>query len=433
MLSPLNSALGRAAVAGALIVAAPAFAASGATYHLTCAGSAPRGFASLIGARYGTNNYGFDLTPSPPVSGASCASDRPFFISITEPEGNFLVTVTLGNESREAVTAVKAEARRLMIFPVPTGPGQQVTRSFVVSIRTPVISPTERVHLKPREIGALDWDNKLTLEFTGAHPSVQTIVVQPVDVPVVYIAGDSTVVDQQKAPWAAWGQMLPAFFNDRISIANHAESGETIRSFVHENRLDKIMSTIKAGDYLMMQFAHNDQKPGPGYVPIAQYKQMLEHYISLAQTKGAHPILVTSMERRRFNSQGKIVNTLADYPEAMREVARQQHVPLIDLNAMSFQLFNAMGPEGTLKAFVHFPANSFPDQPKPLADNTHFTVYGALELAKCVVLGIRQSHLPLAEYLRKGLGDFNPSHPDPPSILDLPPDPFVSAITPYER
>lgn len=429
----LGAVVCSAALAGTLAMAVPAFAAQGISYRLSCAKNAPRDYTSLAGTRYGASDIGFDLRPSPEVSSAGCASDQPFYVSVKEPEGNYLVTVTLGNGKKAATTAVKAEARRLMTFPVATTAGQSVTRRFVVNIRTPYISATERVHLKPREIGSLDWDHKLTLEFTGTHPSVRSITIRPVEVPTIYIAGDSTVVDQEKAPWAAWGQMLPAFFNDKIAVANEAESGETSRSFIGEKRLDKIMSTMRAGDYLMVQFAHNDQKPGRGFVSIPQYKALLEHYIALTRAKGAHPILVTSMERRDFNAQGKIYNTLAGYPAAMREVARQEHVPLIDLNKMSFQLFDAMGPQGTLKAFVHFPANTFPNQPKPLADNTHFTTYGALELAKCIVRGIRENHLPIAKDIRKGVGHFNPKHPDLPSVWTLPIDPFVTAMAPYER
>lgn len=421
------------AVAGVLTVCVAGWAAQGRTYRLTCAKVASRGYRSLTSSRYSKTGYGFDLRPSPRLRDGVCTGDQAFFVSVKEPEGNFLVTVTLGGVRQAAVTAVKAEARRLMTFPVATVPGRTVTRKFVVHTRTPFINATERVRLKPREIGALDWDHKLTLEFTGTHPSVRSITVKPVHVPTIYIAGDSTVVDQNKAPWAAWGQMLPAFFNDRVSVANEAEDGETIRSFVGEKRLDKIMSTIQAGDYLMVQFTHNDQKPGRGFVSIPDYKALLDHYIALARARGAHPVLVTSMERRDFNTSGKIINTLAGYPAAMREVARAKHVPLIDLNAMSFELFDAMGPEGTRKAFVHYPANTFPNQPRALADNTHFTSYGAFELAKCVVLGIHEANLPIAKDIRKGLWRFNPKYPDSPDVLTLPPDPFVSVKTPYER
>ena len=429
-------------LAGAQVLDLPSRAAEAAAppahptaFHLVCVDHAHSGEQALAGTRYqeGKQNFGFDLTASPQVSGGTCHADSPFFVSVTEPDGDYRVTVVLGNNTTPAVTTVKAEARRLMLEQVSTQPRQKVRRSFVVNLRTPEVKPGESVHLKPREIGNLDWDQKLTLEFIGQHPSVRSIRIAPVQVPTVYIAGDSTVVDQDKEPWAAWGQMLPVFFNDKIAVANEAESGETIASFVGEKRFDKIFSTIRPGDYLMMQFAHNDQKPGRGFVPIPKYKELLVHYIKLAREHGAHPILVTSMNRRFFLPDGKIKPTLGDYPEAMREVAREEKAPLIDLNAMSATLFEAMGPEGTLKAFVHYPANTFPDQPKALADNTHFNSYGALELAKCVVQSMREQHLALAKFLRRGIPPFHPAHPDPPSIWSVPPDPFWSMQTPYER
>lgn len=392
---------------------------------------------TLSGTRFGSEGgpqaFGFDLTASPQVTNAGCTSDSPFFVSIAEPEGNYRVTVELGNGTGAAVTTIKAEARRLMVEQVSTRPGQKVKRSFVVNVRTPYISPSESVRLKPREVGNLDWDEKLTLEFTGTHPSVRSIEVEPANVPTIYIAGDSTVVDQDKEPWAAWGQMLPVFFNDKIAIANDAESGETIHSFVSERRFDKIMSTIRSGDYLFMQFAHNDQKPGKGFVPIAEYQDLLRRYISLARDKGAYPVLVTSMNRRKFNPDGAIEQTLAGYPDAMRQVAREEKVPLIDLNAMSKTLFEAMGPEGTLKAFVHYPANTFPGQTEELKDDTHFNSYGALELAKCVVESIRTLKLPVAKDIRKDVPRFDAAHPDPPTIWSLPYDPFLSMQKPYER
>jgi lysophospholipase L1-like esterase len=321
----------------ALGVAIPAFAVQPASYKLVCADHASGQAKALSGTRYteGKQDYGFDLMASPNVSNGACQSDAPFFVSVAEPDGDYRVTVVLGRNGGASVTTVKAEARRLMLEEVSTQPRQKAKRSFVVNVRTPEVSVKERVRLKPREIGNLDWDNKLTLEFIGQHPAVRSMEITPAHVPTVYIAGDSTVVDQDKEPWAAWGQILPVFFNDKIAIANEAESGETIASFVGEHRFDKIFTTIHAGDYLMMQFAHNDQKPGRGFVPIAEYKDLLRRYIKMSRDRGAHPILVTSMNRRFFTPDGKIKQTLGDYPEAMREVAHEQKVPLIDLNAMS--------------------------------------------------------------------------------------------------
>lgn len=416
-------------------VTAGAGAAQPAKWKLVCATTARHGEESLVGARYkaGRQNFGFDLGAPPRRTGTTCESNAPFFVSAMEPDGDYRVTVVLGAPDAAARTTVKAEARRLMIWNAATQPGRTVRRSFVVHIRTPAVDAGESVRLKPREMGNLDWDEKLTLEFTGDHPSVERIEIEPARVPTVYLAGDSTVVDQDKEPWAAWGQMLPVFFDDRVAIANEAESGETIASFVSERRFDKIFSTIRAGDYLLMQFAHNDQKPGRGFVSIPQYKELLRRYIAMARKRKAHPVLATSMNRRSFTLKGTIVATLGDYPNAMREMAQEEKVPLIDLNAMSKILFEAMGPEGTLKAFVHYPANTFREQTEELKDDTHFNSYGALELANCIVQSIREQHLPLAKFLRSDAPSFDPAHPDPPSIWTVPTDPFQSEEKPDER
>jgi lysophospholipase L1-like esterase len=321
-----------------------------------------------------------------------------------------------------------------MLEAIRTSARHTKTDSFAVHVRAKEIDTTGEVHLKPREIGALDWDDKLTLEFSGSHPGFRKLSIRKLDhLPTIYLAGDSTVVDQDKEPWAAWGQMLPRFFNSHVAVSNQAESGETIRSFVVEKRFDKIFSTIQSGDYLFMQFAHNDQKPGKGFVSIPDYKELLRKYIQLAKDRGASPVLVTSMNRRSFDADGKIIQTLGDYPAAMREVAQSDHVALIDLTDISKTLFEALGPERTLKAFVHYPANTFPDQPQELKDDTHFTDYGAYELARCIVKGIRDVRLPLAKELRAGLKEIDPAKPDDPSQWTLPLDPQSNAATPYGR
>lgn len=404
-------------------------------------GAIPLTAASLYHAP--TSTFGFDGAAPGEFTGKACSSGQPFAFSVAAGDGNYQVTIMLGGP-RTSTTTVRAESRRLFVKQMKVAAGQTRRVEFVVNVRTPTIFPPGESHaigplplvkLKPREIGARDWDDRLTVEFSGDHPSIRSIAVRPIEsVPTIYIAGDSTVVDQTKEPWAAWGQMLPLFFNSRISVANEAESGETIRSFVAERRFAKVMSTIRPGDYLMIQFGHNDQKPGPGYVPAAtDFETYLLQYISEARDHGATPILVTPMNRRNFDANGRIVPTLGDYPQAMRDVAKQQHVALIDLNALSATLFEAMGEAGTLHAFVHFPANTFPDQPMELKDNTHFTSYGAYELARAIVQSIEDQQLPLAHYLRTPLARFNPAHPDPFSDWSLPPSPDFSSTTPYER
>jgi len=392
-------------------------------------GPANRLFAALTPAtRFTGDNAGFDLVDSPVVAGGACSSDKPFFFSVAVPEGNYRVVVTLGGP-QVSVTTVRAEGRRLMLEKIATEPGASLVRTLDVNVRFPEIEgdPAYSVKLKPREQGILDWDHKLTIEFNGDHPSFRSISIAPIPhtpgVPTVYLAGDSTVVDQYYEPWAAWGQMLPRFFRSGVVIANHAESGETTRSFVGERRLEKIMSIIRPGDYLFVQFAHNDMKPGA--VPLEQYKQLLADYIAQTRAKGATPVLVTSMNRRTFDSEGHITNSLLGYPDAMREMAREQHVALIDLNAMSKTLFEALGPEESRKAFMHYPAHAYPNQNDPIDDDTHFNSYGAYELARCVVRSIREAHLPIARLLDPEVGPFDPAHPDPIATFSLPPTPIL--------
>lgn len=372
---------------------------------------------------YTANTPGFDLETLPRVAANACSSDKPFFFSATEPEGSYRITVVFGGE-QASTTTVWAEARRLMLEKIPVKANGSEARTFDTQLRVPEIGGDSghAVRLKPREIGSLDWDGKLTLEFNGEHPSFRSIAIEPIHEPTIYLAGDSTVVDQGAEPWAAWGQMLPRFFRPGMVIANHAESGETIRSFVAEQRFAKIMSLIQPGDYLFMQFAHNDQKPHA--VSIEDYKQLLNEYVEKTRAKGATPVLVTSMHRRTFDSDGKITNSLAGYPDAMREVAAAKNVALIDLNAMSKTLFEAMGPEGSIKAFMHYPANAFPNQTEAISDDTHFNKYGAYELARCVVHGIRASALPIAGLLDQSVPDFNPAHPDPEAAFQLPATPI---------
>ena len=375
------------------------------------------------GARYTSERgYGFE-------------AGLPSLFSVALPEGNYYVTVKLGDPTSASTMTVKAEARRLMLEKVETMPGQFATRTFTVNIRTPQIKGGGHVKLKSRESGppmTSDWDDKLTLEFNSAHFGIDTLEITPAtDAVTVYLAGDSTVTDQPDEPWASWGQMLPRFFGPGVAVANHAESGESLKSFLGAGRLDKILSAIKPGDYLFIQFGHNDQKEhGEGIGAFTSYKAELKQFITEAKKRGGLPVLVTPMHRRRFDADGKIVPTLGDYPEAVRQTAREENVPLIDLNAMSKTLFEALGPQGTLKAFVHYPANTFPGQTAELKDDTHFNAYGGYELAKCVVEGIKAAKLPLAKSLVDA-PPFDPAHPDPVGEWSLPASPTSTATKPY--
>ena len=404
------------------------------SYHFQCGGRSSGNAIPLAPGTVYSPARGFGFRASlANGAGATCAADQSFLFDVALPEGNYDVSVTLGHSSFPGETTVRAESRRLMLERVRTKAGQFVTRRFTVNVRTAAIAGGDSVRLKSREIGSATWDDRLTLEFNGVHPSVREIDIHPALNPVtVFLAGNSTVVDQTGEPWAAWGQMIPRFFKPgSVVVANHAESGETLKAFIGERRLAKVLSTIRKGDYLFIEFAHNDQKPGSSYLePFTTYKEYLRRYIAEARSRGATPVLVTSMHRRQFDSTGHIVNTLGDYPAAVRQVAAEDQVALVDLNAMSKDFYEALGPERAKKAFVHYPAGSYPGQVAELKDDTHFNNYGAYELARMVVEGLRKTALPLAAELLPDLPAFDPSHPDAPEQFALPPSPVVAAPEP---
>jgi lysophospholipase L1-like esterase len=217
--------------------------------------------------------------------------------------------------------------------------------------------------------------------------------------------------------------MLPRFFKADIAIANHAESGEALRSSRHENRFAKIMSTIKHGDYVIIQYGHNDEKEkGEGIGAFTSYKTDLAALVTEAREHGATPVLVTPMHRRTFDANGHITNSHGDYPEAVRQVAREKSVALIDLHAMSKDFYEALGAEKSAAAFAGVGGR---------VDATHHNSYGSYELAKCIVNGIVANHLDLASHLLKGLPAFDPAHPDPVETYSVPASPQTSVEKPY--
>lgn len=360
----------------------------------------------------------------PDVTIPGKASDEPFTLSARLPEGNYRVTVVLGGDPKAAsVTTVKAEQRRLMLERIETAPDQTETRSFLVNIRTTAIGTTgEHVHLKAREKESEkeQWDDRLTLQFTGTHPAVQSVRIAPApaSAPTVFILGDSTVCDQPREPYNSWGQMLPRFFGPDVAVANHAESGESLRSSLGAKRLDKVLSAMRPGDYLFIQYGHNDQKEkGEGVGAYTTYTADLKKFVEGAKSKGGHPVLVTPVSRRRFDSAGKVVESLGDYPDAVRKLAKEERLPLIDLNAMSKPFYAALGPTVSPRAFAP-------------GDGTHHNDYGSYEIARCVVEGIRQNISDLAKLLASDIRPFDPEHPDPIDSFALPVDPLSTTVKP---
>lgn len=342
-------------------------------------------------------------------------STQPFYYSVRVPDGNYRITLTLGSRRRDAATVVRAEARRLMVDEVATKRKRPQVISFTVNKHSPQINDKERVLLKPDEKGSLNWDDKLTLEFNGAAPAVERIQIVPdTTATTIFLCGNSTVVDQNKEPYTSWGQMAPVWFDSRVAIANIAESGLTAGSFLAQNRLDKILSMMRPGDYVVCEFGHNDQKEKtPGSGAWYNFSYNLKRYIDLVRAKGGIIIFATPTQRRFFDDSHKhIVESHGDYPDAMRAVARRENVPLIELHDMTRTFFETLGYEGSKRSLVHYPAGTYPGQTQALADNTHFNPYGAYEISKMVVMGLKQLGLPLVDCLRPGWKDYDPAHPD---------------------
>jgi lysophospholipase L1-like esterase len=347
---------------------------------------------------------GFGFVDSPALIGTALGVTAPkyFRFDVNLPDGNYDVAVTLGGTESDSITTVKAEGHRPMLLNVHVAPGGVVTRMFTVNVRHGIVGKAEHD-------GWLDMDGRLNLEFVGVNPSLMKLDIRPNKTAItVYLAGDSTVCDQDNIPFVGWGQMLPILFKPgEVAVSNRASSGRTAKSFIEEHRLDSIAQTIKAGDYLFVQFATNDMKDHT--LDAAKWKALLQVYIDVARKHQATVVLVTAQPRRQFDANGKIRNSLGNFPQWMRELAAEQKVPLIDLNAAATAFFETLGPAGTTKAFVHYPAHTFPTHPEPLADNTHFNPYGAFELAKLVAQGIQEQKLDLASHLTGDVG----TNPDP--------------------
>ncbi|HEY0460596.1 MAG TPA: rhamnogalacturonan acetylesterase [Pyrinomonadaceae bacterium] len=395
------------------------------------AGKTEKGFVQVTEKDVYTAEKGFGFEPNQMVICADssdknalrsdfCTSAKPFYFSVKAAEGNYKVTVTFGDKTQATETTVKAELRRLMLENIKTAKGRFRTETFIVNVRRPQF-PGGEVKLKDREktMEWWAWDDKLTLEFNGARPVIDAVEIEKIDsIPTVFLLGDSTVCDQPREPYASWGQMLTAFFRPEIAIANNAESGESLKSSFGAKRLEKVLSQLKKGDFVLVQFAHNDEKEkGEGVGAMTTFKASLKQYVAAIRAKGATPILLTPMHRRTFDADGKITNSHGDYPEAVRRAASEENVPLIDLTALSKDFYEALGKEKSGAAFKE-------------GDGTHHSNYGAYELAKMIAGAIRAQKLPPAKYLLKDLPAFDPKKPDSFETFAVPASPLATDVKP---
>ncbi len=355
------------------------------------------------------NDYGYDLMPVSPDE----KSTR--FFSVRVPDGNYRITATLGSKRRAGVTTLRAESRRLFLENVATRKGEQQVYTFTVNKRDTLLHGGDRVRIKPRERNKLIWPHKLPFALTGDAPCLHSLLIEPAGegVTTLFLAGNSTVVDQDYEPWASWGQMITRFFDEHVAIANYAESGERADTFIQAGRLKKALSQMKPGDYMFIEFGHNDQKlKGSGKGAYYFFATQLKYFVDEVRRVGGIPVFITPTQRRSFDEQGRIKETHEDYPDAMRWVAGREQVPLIELHDMTRTFYEAMGVEPSKRAFVHYPAGTYPGQDREFADNTHFNPYGAYQIAKCVIEGMKQLQLPILSALRADYQSYDPAHPD---------------------
>lgn len=321
--------------------------------------------------------------------------------SVALPQGNYEVTFILGDGENESETTVWAENRKLMLDRVTLAGG--VFSRQTVSLRrmeTRSMDGSVTMSIKDREKDYRTWDKKLTFVISGKAPAVAGIEIKRNDnVTTLWLCGNSTVVDQIMAPWAGWGQMAPGFFKSSLAIANYAESGLTASGFYSMKRLAKILAEVKKGDFVTVQFAHNDQK---NQNDVNNYEATLTKYANEIKAKGATPLFVTSTARQNETDPKTAVGGL---PERMRALGKKLGVTVLDLNQHSITLGKALG--GNKEKMYMYTAS----------DKTHFCEYGAYELARANIEEIKAKVPELAKHLRDDHEAFDSSKPDPLDVL----------------
>lgn len=334
------------------------------------------------------------------LTGDFCTRSGEFMFSVKLPQGNYNLTLYLGDPSGTSETTVKAENRRLLYDRVTLGSGQLTTKTITVNRREAKSGDgTVTMTLKDRELGYFTWDEKLTLRFSGRMPAVAGLELARADNAVTwFLCGNSTVVDQLDSAnegWTAWGQDIGRFFKPGVAIANYAESGLTAGAFLAMKRLTKLLADSKPGDYVAVEFGHNDQKT---QADVDAYPGNLKTFADQIKAKQCIPIFVIPTAREGDNDAKTSIAGLA---EVMRNQAKTLGVASIDLNKMTMQVMAAYG------------ANAG----KCYMDGTHFTEIGGYELARCVAKGIKDLNNALTPFL---LGDrpvIDPAAPDPIDYL----------------
>ncbi len=229
---------------------------------------------------------------------------------------------------------------------------------------------------------------------------------------VIHLIGDSTMADKplDDNPERGWGQVFPLFFNKDVTVINYARNGRSTKSFIDQGLWQKVYDNLKPGDYVLIQFGHNDAKKSDTTryaAPHTAYRDNLVRFVKESRARGAVPVLITPVSRRKFSKDGVLVDTHGDYPGVVKEVAAEYKVPVIDLHASSMKLLSELGPEKSEQLFLRAPAGVYKAFPEGKSDNTHFNRSGAIQIAQLVIQGMKEIDLPVVKYLKTTPGFSN--------------------------
>ncbi|MER5892831.1 rhamnogalacturonan acetylesterase [Streptomyces sp. NPDC001876] len=304
-----------------------------------------------------------------------CTGTAPVVCHFDVTPGTYRVRILLGG-AEAGSTTVTAETRRAVLAETPNAAGETVRRSFTVDVREPEGEPTG-----PAGSPGLD------LALGGTAPRLAALRVERVRTPQILLAGDSTVCDQPGEPYSGWGQQLPQYLTDRLSVANYADSGESSQTFRDNPALfPALRARIHRGDLVLVQLAHNDKQ-----TDRATYRANLTAMIEDVRAEGGRPVLVTPIVRRWFNTDGTLDNGTAlivnglgvDLPAEVRALAAEQDTPLVDLTALTRARVEELGPEASKALYLY-------DEKR---DNTHTSTRGATEYAALVLGELRAQQL----------------------------------------
>jgi lysophospholipase L1-like esterase len=324
---------------------------------------------------------------APQALPVQCAGTSPITCHYAVAPGNYDVTVSIGDTASAGNTSMWVEARRLMMPAVDTAPGTVTRYSTTVNVRHPEGQPTGQ--------GGTGTPG-LDITFAGSAPKVTALTVTPASNPlVVYLAGDSTVCDQPTEPYTGWGQMITGRVGPGAVVANYGDSGESSGSFLSNTALFPTMRPlIRQNDLVLIQFGHNDKN-----TDSATYRNNLTTMIGQVRARGGAPVLVTPPVRRLFSGSQLTPTALhvnglgVNLPAEMRALGTAQNVPVIDLTARSEALVESLGPANSSRLYLSAATDG-------VTDNTHFSQYGATQMADLVVQGIRERNLSVVRFLR---------------------------------